>query len=1046
LTICAYITIVLINLDDESMRCPKCRTENRPGTKFCGNCGASLETKSKGSTSDTKTLVTSIADMKVGSTFADRYHILEKLGKGGMGGVYKARDINIDENMALKILNPEIASDEKTLQRFRNELRLTRKISHRNICRVFDLSEYEGIHYISMEYVSGEDLKSLIYRVGQLTVGKAVIIARQICEGLNEAHRLGVVHRDLKPQNVMIDSEGNAKIMDFGIARSVKSEGITEEGVIVGTPEYMSPEQVEGNEIDGRTDIYSFGIILYEMLTGRLPFEGKTPLSVAVKQKSEKPLNPRRINSQIPENISRLILKCLQKKADERYQDVGELLAELREIEKQMPETDKVLPKRKTTASREITVKFNLKKVLTPVLIVISLFVIGFIVWKVLWHQRTVVSEGARPSLAVMHFENNTGDESFDHWRKALSDLLIADLGQSRFLKVLSGEKLFDVLKELNLEQSETYSSKNLKDVASKTGVTYILTGRLTKAGDTLRVNTSLLEAETERIIGREQVEGIGEESLFDLVDQLTKLVKEDFKLSSSDIQGDIDLNIREITTDSQDAYRYYRDGENYKSQGEYLKAIPLLEAAVAIDPGFAMAYRGLYICYSNLGYQSEAVKNLEKAYEKRAHVSKREQYSITAEYFRQTEKTYDKSIEAYEKLLELYPEDEIANNNLGLLYMTVERWDDAVERLSVSRESKARGLQSYTNLANAYTAKGQLDRAAEVLEFYLDNIRESIYVRADLARVLMMQGWFDRVQEELDKILSVNPSFENQYEIRGSVYQMRGELEKAEVEFTKLLETENPNIHNTGRYLLYKLYLMQGRFQEAEEQVTEGIEMAQVIEDPSLEANWKLIKAYLYFLQDEPDKSTSALSEAEDMALSIENLSFQRQAQFFRCLVDLRTGSLDEAEKGAEKLKTMIQKGMNQKEMRLYYLAHGFIQLEKGRTDEAVSEFRKGLTLLSAHDEMRAWFLNAAAEAYYRSLDLDSAQNILKEIFDDRNLRMEGDYFFSKNLYLMGRILEDKGFKKEAKKYYSELLNIWENADEGFPLKKEVRTRSQSL
>jgi len=597
------------------MRCPKCRTENRPGTKFCGNCGASLETKSKGSTSDTKTLVTSIADMKVGSTFADRYHILEKLGKGGMGGVYKARDINIDENMALKILNPEIASDEKTLQRFRNELRLTRKISHRNICRVFDLSEYEGIHYISMEYVSGEDLKSLIYRVGQLTVGKAVIIARQICEGLNEAHRLGVVHRDLKPQNVMIDSEGNAKIMDFGIARSVKSEGITEEGVIVGTPEYMSPEQVEGNEIDGRTDIYSFGIILYEMLTGRLPFEGKTPLSVAVKQKSEKPLNPRRINSQIPENISRLILKCLQKKADERYQDVGELLAELREIEKQMPETDKVLPKRKTTASREITVKFNLKKVLTPVLIVISLFVIGFIVWKVLWHQRTVVSEGARPSLAVMHFENNTGDESFDHWRKALSDLLIADLGQSRFLKVLSGEKLFDVLKELNLEQSETYSSKNLKDVASKTGVTYILTGRLTKAGDTLRVNTSLLEAETERIIGREQVEGIGEESLFDLVDQLTKLVKEDFKLSSSDIQGDIDLNIREITTDSQDAYRYYRDGENYKSQGEYLKAIPLLEAAVAIDPGFAMAYRGLYICYSNLGYQSEAVKNLEKAW-----------------------------------------------------------------------------------------------------------------------------------------------------------------------------------------------------------------------------------------------------------------------------------------------------------------------------------------------------------------------------------------------------------------------------------------------
>jgi tetratricopeptide (TPR) repeat protein len=601
-------------------------------------------------------------------------------------------------------------------------------------------------------------------------------------------------------------------------------------------------------------------------------------------------------------------------------------------------------------------------------------------------------------------------------------------------------------LKELNLEESKTYSSKDLKDVASRAGVTYVLMGRLTKAGDTLRVNTSLLEPETERIIGREQVEGIGEESLFDIVDQLTKLVKEDFELSSSEIQGDIDLNIREITTDSQDAFRYYRDGEDFKSQGEYLKAIPLLEAAVAIDPEFAMAYRGLYICYSNLGYKSEAVKNLEKAYEKREHVSMREQYSITAEYFRQAEKTYDKSVEAYKKLLKLYPEDEIANNNLGLLYMTLERWDEAVERLLVNKENKARGLQSYTNLANAYTAKGQLDKAVEVLEYYLDNMRESIYVRGGLAQVLMMQGRFDRAQEELEKILSVNPSFENQYDLKGSVYQMKGELEKAEIEFTKLLETENPNNYNTGRYLLFKLYLMQGRFKEAEEQVTEGVEMAQVIEDATLEANWKLKKAYLLYLRDELDKSAAACSEVEEIAESIGNLTFQREAQFFRCLMDVKTGSLEQAEKGAEKLKTMIQKGMNQKEMRLYFLVNGFIHLEKGRTGEAVSEFRKGLDLLNAHDEMRAWFLNAITEAFYRAGDLNSAQNLLEEIPGDMNLKMEGDYFFSKNLYLLARTLEDKDIKKEAKKYYSELLNIWKKADEGHPLKKEALDRLNSL
>jgi len=1028
------------------MKCPKCRTENEPGTKFCRNCGTSLASESKTPNSETKTLITPKIELNPGNTFAERYHIIEKLGKGGMGTVYKARDINIDENVALKILNPEIASDEQTIQRFRNELKLTRKISHRNICRVYDLSDHKGIHYISMEYVSGEDLKSLIHRIGQLTVSKAVIIARQVCEGLAEAHRLGVIHRDLKPQNVMIDKDGNAKIMDFGIARSVKSKGITEKGVIVGTPEYMSPEQVEGEEVDKRSDIYSLGIILYELLTGKLPFEGKTPLSVAVKQKSEMPLNPRRINSQIPEEISRLILKCLQKKADQRYQDVNELLREIRNIEKQLPETDKVLPKRKTSASREITVKFNLKKIWIPTLVLISILIIGFVLWKVIPSGQVAVSDGDRPSLAVMHFENNTGNQSFDHWRKAISDLLIADLGQSKFLNVLSGEKLFDILRELDLEEAKTYSSKDLKEVASKAGIKYILMGRLTKAGDKIRVNTTLREAESERIVARQQVEGIGEESLFEIVDHLTRLVKEDFEFSSADIQADLDQNIKQITTDSPDAFRYYREGVNFKSQGEYMKAIPLLEAAVAIDPEFAMAYRGLYICYSNLGYRGEAVKNLEKAYEKREHVSKREKYSITAEYFRQTEKTYDKSIQAYKKLLELYPHDEIANNNLGLLYMTLERWDDAIKRLLVNKNNKARGLQTYLNLSNAYMAVGQPEKAGEALEYYLTHISESIYIRGELAEILIHRGRFDQALIELEKALSTNPSFNDQYFIRGSVHLIKGELDKAETEYKKLLETKNPNDHYEGRYALCQLYLMQGRFQEAEEQVTEAVEMSEVIEEPSLETNWYLSKAYIHLLQNELDDSSIAYTKAEKIALTIENLSFQRQAQFYRSLRDLKAGSLDKAEKSAGKLREMIQEGMSKKEIRLYHLVHGLILTEKGKIDEAVSEFQEGLSLLPAQDGMKAWFLNGIAEAYYRSRDLDQALSVLEKAVDDINLKMRGNYFFSKNLYLMAQILEDKGRKEEARKYYAEFLTLWKKADGSLPLKKEARARFNSL
>ncbi len=233
------------------MKCSKCHSENPAESVFCAKCGTNLFTLEDVRHMQTETIEEPKEQLTIGSTFAGRYQIIEELGKGGMGKVYKVLDKDIKEKVALKLLSPEIASDEKTIERFSNELKFARKISHRNICRMYDLGKEEGTHYITMEYVPGEDLKRLVRKVGQLSAGKAIFIAKQMCEGLAEAHRLGVVHRDLKPQNVMVDEEGNARIMDFGIARSLKTKGITGSGVMIGTPEYMSPEQVEGEESGG---------------------------------------------------------------------------------------------------------------------------------------------------------------------------------------------------------------------------------------------------------------------------------------------------------------------------------------------------------------------------------------------------------------------------------------------------------------------------------------------------------------------------------------------------------------------------------------------------------------------------------------------------------------------------------------------------------------------------------------------------------------------------------------------------------------------------
>jgi predicted ATPase len=320
-----------------SIICPKCHTENPSDSKYCKECATPLTSPEDIAT--TETIETPKEQLKTGSVFAGRYKILEELGKGGMGRVYRAFDCKVEEEVALKLLKPEIADNKKTIKRFRNELKLARKITHKNVCRMYDFHEEGKTPFITMEYVQGENLKVFIQKQVILPEEKTIHIAQQICRGLSEAHELGVVHRDLKPQNIMIDKEGNAKVMDFGIARSVEAKGMTQTGMMIGTPDYMSLEQAEGNEADHRSDIYSLGIILYEMVTGKVPFEGDTALSVALKHKTEMPPDPKEINDQVSEELSSVILKCLEKDSEARFQSVNELLAELKNIEEGLPLT-----------------------------------------------------------------------------------------------------------------------------------------------------------------------------------------------------------------------------------------------------------------------------------------------------------------------------------------------------------------------------------------------------------------------------------------------------------------------------------------------------------------------------------------------------------------------------------------------------------------------------------------------------------------------------------------------------------------------------------
>ncbi len=300
-----------------------------------------------------------------GTKFAGRYLVIEELGQGGMGKVYRVEDTKIKEDVALKFLKPDISSDKFSIERFRNELKLARKISHKNVCRMYHFGESDGCLFITMEYVPGEDLTCTLRRVGPLSPSKAVFIAGQIADGLTEAHRLGVIHRDLKPKNIMIDQEGNVRIMDFGIARILNTRGVTTAGTMVGTPEYMAPEQASGKRVDRRSDIYALGIILYEMVTGQVPFHGETALATAWKHKHEPPRRPEALNDQVFPELSRIIMKCMEKRPEKRYQDVHELKTDLEALHIILPKTDRIIPEKKSSMER-IRTLLNSRKIRLP--------------------------------------------------------------------------------------------------------------------------------------------------------------------------------------------------------------------------------------------------------------------------------------------------------------------------------------------------------------------------------------------------------------------------------------------------------------------------------------------------------------------------------------------------------------------------------------------------------------------------------------------------------------------------------------------------------
>jgi serine/threonine protein kinase/tetratricopeptide (TPR) repeat protein len=746
------------------MKCPKCDFKNSEKSLFCSKCGIQLSPKKtpkntpkktpkkKPYTSQTETIKatqTASKDLETGSTFAGRYQVIEELGKGGMGSIYKVLDKKINEKIALKLINMETPSDEKSVERFSNELKLARKVSHRNICRMYDLGEEQGTHYITMEFVPGEDLKNSITRMGPLNPGRAVSIAKQLCKGLAEAHKTGVIHRDLKPQNVMIDSQGNARIMDFGIARTMKGEGLTADGMIIGTPEYMAPEQVEGKEVDQRTDIYSLGAILYEMLTGRVPFKGKSPISVAFMHKTEKPKDPRVYNDQIPEDLSRLVLKCMEKDKAKRYQNIGELSAELESIEGELPTSELILPKKKSTTTKQITLTFTWWRFLVPVLLLLAVLVILFVPFG----KKGLGVDSNRFIVAI--FENQTGDGSFDSYGRVAADWITQSLSQIDEGEAIPVSEALESLRTMGVETGGIQKMAQLRDLAKHTEAGTVISGSYTLAEGILRFEARIIDANKGKSIHTlEPVSGPGGLPM-EVIETLRQRIMGTLAIYFSQIPS---RTRRFLEPPLFEAYQEYLSGMDAFDH-DYSQALTHFEQAVKLDPEFPAPCIRMSIIYSHQQEFAKAESMVNLANEKRDRLNPLERSLLDA-FIAGLQGNYEEGLNFFRQAETLAPEDYVLNYLIGFEALRLNRPQETVDTFTKIEipefvNSTEVGAWRFRALAEAHHMLGKYLKELEEVSKGQENFPDDINLRVGRVRALAALGRIQEVLVMIDESLA---------------------------------------------------------------------------------------------------------------------------------------------------------------------------------------------------------------------------------------------------------------------------------------------------
>ena len=763
------------------MICPACQTPNPEGAASCSHCSGSLSDSDQtlrllsadASEMPTMASPTSLKDwvksrptsgvpassvLPDGLEIAGRYRVRKLLGMGGMGAVYRVHDEELDRDVALKLIRPDIGENPEALERFKREIQLSSKITHKNVLRVYDLGASDGIKYLTMQFVEGEDLSTILKRIGRLPIPRLTHIFRQTLEGLRAAHDQGVIHRDLKPQNIMLDASDNVYVTDFGLAKSLEQSGMTQTGTIVGTPYYMSPEQVTGAPIDRRSDIYSLGVILYEMSTGRLPFTGSTPYEVMAKRLQRAPQPAGELNPDLPAYLRKILERCMAIDPAARYQTVEDVLKDL------------------DASGFRTTLRFEVAKRpwLRPALaVVIALALVAGA--AIAFRGRRAARPAPQPgvtnqpvSLAILPFRNASGDSSLDWLGSSLAEMLRSDIGRSASLRTVPSERLHQILSDLRISADSAFDPATLRKLAQFSNADTVIWGQYVKFGTEIRIDATLEDVKRQRSVAL-KAHAPSQSGLQGAIDQLAQSIREGLSLSSNAL-AELKATAFKPSTKSLEALRFYNEGLQLARQGKNSEALTKFKESIQADSEFALAYAKLGQTYANLGYDTEAEQSSRHAVELSENLPAQEKYLINASHARIVNDT-EKAIGAYENLAKASPDDSEVNFELAALYEASGAFDQA-------RAHYKKVLERDPKYVAALLASGRVEIKAGNPQGSLDYLNQALSLAIQLERdeekadVLHAIGV---AYGQLEKPNDALRSYQESLEIKRRIGQKRG-------------------------------------------------------------------------------------------------------------------------------------------------------------------------------------------------------------------------------------------------------------------------------